>query len=110
MAPGAVVETNGVDGVGVVDGINKPHVNGVAKTAKSDFDYPAMATPYRVLNQYHSKPTKLRVACVGAGASGMCLSYKMVTSKIHTYTHTTSHGLTRDASNRTRCSSPAAGS
>ncbi|KAH8906172.1 FAD/NAD(P)-binding domain-containing protein [Coniochaeta sp. PMI_546] len=36
-----------------------------------------MATPYRVLNQYHSKPTKLRVACVGAGASGMCLSYKM---------------------------------
>lgn len=86
MAPGAVVETNGVDGVGVVDGINKPHVNGVAKTAKSDFDYPAMATPYRVLNQYHSKPTKLRVACVGAGASGMCLSYKMVTSKIHTHT------------------------
>lgn len=32
---------------------------------------------YRVLDQYHSKPTKLRVACVGAGASGLCLAYKM---------------------------------
>lgn len=88
MAPSAVVESNGVDridgvdgvdGVGVVDGINKPRVNGAAKAAKTEsFDYPEMATPYRVLNQYHSKPTKLRVACVGAGASGMCLSYKMV--------------------------------
>lgn len=79
MAPGAVIETNGVDGIGLVDGINKPHVNGVVKPVKADeFDYPEMATPYRVLNQYHSKPTKLRVACVGAGASGMCLSYKMV--------------------------------
>jgi hypothetical protein len=36
--------------------------------------------PYRVLNQYHSKPRKLRVACVGAGASGLCLAYKMVCS------------------------------
>lgn len=33
--------------------------------------------PYRILNQYHSKPTKPRVACVGAGASGLCLAYKM---------------------------------
>lgn len=32
---------------------------------------------YSVLEQYHSKPTKLRVACVGAGASGLCLAYKM---------------------------------
>jgi hypothetical protein len=26
---------------------------------------------YRVLEQYHSKPTKLRVAAIGAGASGI---------------------------------------
>lgn len=37
---------------------------------------PADAT-YSVLKQYHSKPSKLRVACVGAGASGLCLAYKM---------------------------------
>ncbi|KAF2430448.1 FAD/NAD(P)-binding domain-containing protein [Tothia fuscella] len=50
-------------------------VNGSA-----DYEYPE-ATPegdYRVLSdQYHSKPKKLRVACVGAGASGLCLAYKM---------------------------------
>lgn len=33
--------------------------------------------PYRVLNQYHSKPRKVRIACVGAGASGLCLAYKL---------------------------------
>ena len=50
-------------------------VNGVART----FDYPER-TPdgaYRVLDQYHSQPRRLRVACVGAGASGLCLAYKM---------------------------------
>lgn len=51
-----------------------------AQDAASEFSYPESSTPYKVLNQYHSKPTKLRVACVGAGASGMCLSYKMVCS------------------------------
>ena len=50
-------------------------VNGIAR----DFDYPEGTPegPYRVLNQYHSEPRKLRVACVGAGASGLCLAYKM---------------------------------
>ncbi|KAH8898107.1 FAD/NAD(P)-binding domain-containing protein [Thozetella sp. PMI_491] len=48
-------------------------VNGVT----TNFDYPVLSTPYRVLDQYHSKPTKLRVACVGAGAAGLCVSYKM---------------------------------
>ena len=49
--------------------------NGTAPT----FDYPEATPegPYRVLQQYHSKPRKLRVACVGAGASGLCLAYKM---------------------------------
>jgi hypothetical protein len=28
------------------------------------------AEPYQILNQYHSQPSKIRVACVGAGASG----------------------------------------
>ena len=43
------------------------------------FDYPEATPggPYEVLQQYHSKPGKLRVACVGAGASGLCLAYKM---------------------------------
>lgn len=53
--------------------------NGASTSNGADnFSYPEMATPYRVLNQYHSKPTKLRVACIGAGASGICLAYKMV--------------------------------
>ncbi|KAF2638749.1 FAD/NAD(P)-binding domain-containing protein [Massarina eburnea CBS 473.64] len=50
-------------------------VNGIAE----HYDYPP-ANPegaYKVLNQYHSKPGKLRVACCGAGASGLCLAYKM---------------------------------
>nr|OQO30837.1 hypothetical protein B0A51_01337 [Rachicladosporium sp. CCFEE 5018] len=50
-------------------------VNGIAKT----YDYPE-ATPegaYKVLQQYHSKPRRLRVACAGAGASGLCVAYKM---------------------------------
>ena len=45
-----------------------------------EFSYPPVVpanTPYKILKQYHSKPTKLRVACVGAGASGLCLAYKM---------------------------------
>lgn len=44
------------------------------------FQYPPTIpedSPYRVLDQYHSKPTKIRVACVGAGASGLALAYKM---------------------------------
>ncbi|EPE06691.1 4-hydroxyacetophenone monooxygenase [Ophiostoma piceae UAMH 11346] len=67
--------TNGTDssnGANVVD-----HSNGA-----NDFSYPEGATPYRVLKQYHSKPTKLRVACIGAGASGICLAYKMRQEKI----------------------------
>ena len=43
------------------------------------FEYPEPTPegPYKVLNQYHSKPRKLRVACVGAAFSGICLAYKM---------------------------------
>lgn len=53
-------------------------VNGVNGIAHS-YDYPESTPegPYRVLDQYHSKPGRLRVACVGAGASGLCLAYKM---------------------------------
>ncbi|KAF2032805.1 FAD/NAD(P)-binding domain-containing protein [Setomelanomma holmii] len=44
-----------------------------------NYDYPPanVEGPYKVLNQYHSKPTKMRVVCAGAGASGLCLAYKM---------------------------------
>lgn len=58
-------ETNGTNGV---------------KEFVDEFSYPPYVqanTPYTTLKQYHSKPTKLRVACVGAGASGLCLAYKM---------------------------------
>jgi cation diffusion facilitator CzcD-associated flavoprotein CzcO len=43
------------------------------------FTYPKQASegPYKVLDQYHSQASKLRVACAGAGASGLCLAYKM---------------------------------
>lgn len=50
-------------------------VNGVAH--KYEYPEPTLEGPYRVLDQYHSKPRRLRVACVGAGASGLCLAYKM---------------------------------
>ena len=50
--------------------------NGIAQ----NYPYPEEQTPegpYKILDQYHSKPRRLRVACVGAGASGLCLAYKM---------------------------------
>jgi cation diffusion facilitator CzcD-associated flavoprotein CzcO len=53
-------------------------INGVNGTGHP-YDYPP-ANPegeYRIIEQYHSKPSKIRVACCGAGASGLCLAYKM---------------------------------
>lgn len=32
---------------------------------------------YEPLDQWHSKPTHLRVICAGAGAAGLCVAYKM---------------------------------
>lgn len=32
---------------------------------------------YRVSNDWHSKPGYLRVIMAGAGASGLCMAYKM---------------------------------
>lgn len=54
---------------------NGLHVNDQSQ----DYDYPPSHVdgPYKILNQYHSRPSKLRVACIGAGASGLCLAYKM---------------------------------
>ncbi|KAF2492447.1 FAD/NAD(P)-binding domain-containing protein [Lophium mytilinum] len=53
--------------------------NGTNGLKAPEFGYPPhnVDGPYRVLDQYHSKPSKLRVACCGAGASGLCLAYKM---------------------------------
>ncbi|KAJ2895272.1 hypothetical protein MKZ38_006737 [Zalerion maritima] len=62
--------TNG-DVKGVTGGVNRNPL---------EFNYPPYipeGTPYKVLPQYHSKPSKMRVACIGAGASGICLAYKM---------------------------------
>ncbi|KAF2815739.1 FAD/NAD(P)-binding domain-containing protein [Mytilinidion resinicola] len=62
MAPSATAPANGTNGL-----------------TAPEFGYPPanVEGPYKVLNQYHSKPSKLRVACCGAGASGLCLAYKM---------------------------------
>ncbi|KAH8655197.1 hypothetical protein BX600DRAFT_385523 [Xylariales sp. PMI_506] len=66
--------------VSVDDGaVKQTGTNGVASNTQ-EFTYPPTipdGTAYSILKQYHSKPTKLRVACVGAGASGLCLAYKM---------------------------------
>lgn len=35
------------------------------------------SSPYEILPQWHSKPTNLRVICVGAGAAGLLVAYKM---------------------------------
>ena len=49
--------------------------------AGETYEYPAGGTPdgpFRLpQDPYPSQPDKLRVACVGAGASGLCLAYKM---------------------------------
>ena len=84
MAPGVIESppASPVDSVGVVDGINKPVVNGAAKAPKEEFDYPELATPYRVLPQYHSKPAKLRVACVGAGASRSTIESAFIATSV----------------------------
>ncbi|EOO00866.1 putative 4-hydroxyacetophenone monooxygenase protein [Phaeoacremonium minimum UCRPA7] len=74
MAPGAI-ET--VDANGASPEVKVTTKNGTINESPITFSYPEMATPYRVLQQYHSKPTKIRVACIGAGASGLCLAYKM---------------------------------
>lgn len=61
------------------DGLT-PGTNGQANGSAQGISYPTYVqpdTPYRILPQYHSKPTKLRVACIGAAVSGICLAYKM---------------------------------
>lgn len=35
------------------------------------------STPYTVKNQYHSQGRTVRVICVGAGAAGLLVAYKM---------------------------------
>jgi hypothetical protein len=50
------------NGVNTLNGVNGLH----------DIRYPRNSTgePYEVLKQYHSQPGKLRVAGIGAGATG----------------------------------------
>jgi NAD(P)-binding Rossmann-like domain len=66
------------DGINMAPSKMPSSINGVNGIA-DDYNYPEATPegPYRVLNQYHSKPRKLRIACVGAGASGLCLAYKL---------------------------------
>ncbi|KIX06631.1 uncharacterized protein Z518_04607 [Rhinocladiella mackenziei CBS 650.93] len=46
---------------------------------RHEYEYPTAAVdgPYQILPQYHSKPARFRIACAGAGASGLCLAYKL---------------------------------
>ena len=68
--------TNGTNGAHEANGTNGVKNDNGANTFYYGEEVSPDA-PYKVLPQYHSKPTKLRVACVGAGASGLCLAYKM---------------------------------
>lgn len=85
MAPHALAEevTPGITSAAHGESIatNGEYIkNGEDSLDKEQFDYPPYVpegTAYRVGSQYHSKPSKLRVACIGAGASGLCLAYKM---------------------------------
>jgi len=56
-----------------------PSITNSSNRLAPSYEYPEPTPdgPYRVLEQYHSKPRKMRVAGVGAGASGLCLAYKM---------------------------------
>ena len=49
--------------------------NGDSHGSRETFEYPK--PPYQVLDQYHSKASKVRIASAGAGVSGICLAYKM---------------------------------
>lgn len=89
MSPSAILEPQVVvngEGEPVQNAV--PATNGAVKEVKTnaavssatEYHYPptvSEGSEYAVLKQYHSKPTKLRVACIGAGASGLCLAYKM---------------------------------
>ena len=69
----------GTNGVASSGQTTMPSVVNDVDGILQSYAYPE-ATPkgtYEVLDQYHSKPQRLRVACVGAGASGLCLAYKM---------------------------------
>jgi hypothetical protein len=83
MAPSAVSEPEVAglaNDVPPANGIAKPTFSHVEVAAASEFQYPPEVpngAAYDILGQYHSKPTKLRVACIGAGASGLCRAYKM---------------------------------
>ena len=75
MAPSAMPPSNGIpDPMGI-----STNGNGISYPPSNDDSYNNSYNndSYKVLPQYHSKPSKLRVASVGAGASGLCLAYKM---------------------------------
>ncbi|KAE9965383.1 hypothetical protein BLS_007682 [Venturia inaequalis] len=54
---------------------NGPHQNGSSEANRS----------YRILEQYHSQPSHQKVICVGAGAAGLLLAYKMQKMKFRDY-------------------------
>lgn len=83
MSPSATTDiepiTNGLTN-GVSNGITPSSTNGTITPTPNgtkgfmEFSYPiatAPEGPYTVLPQYHSQPSKIRVAGIGAGATGM---------------------------------------
>ncbi|KAL5340903.1 hypothetical protein BJX70DRAFT_359899 [Aspergillus crustosus] len=73
--------TNGTNGASEANGTNGTHTQPSSSSPSSSHTYPpppvTKDTPYSILPQYHSQPAKLRIACIGAGASGLCLAYKL---------------------------------
>ncbi|KAI1334536.1 hypothetical protein F5Y15DRAFT_420777 [Xylariaceae sp. FL0016] len=82
-------ESKSFDGKGIPSPVDIPQSNGNLKEHDNEFHYPPRVgegASYSVPSQYHSKPSKLRVACIGTGASGLCLAYKMIPSPLYTFT------------------------
>lgn len=66
---GSIPETNGSNGVPT----NGAHGNGL-----TGHDQTTGSSDYTVAwDRVHSQPDKLKVICVGAGASGLYLAYRM---------------------------------
>ncbi|KAH8691878.1 hypothetical protein BGW36DRAFT_431121 [Talaromyces proteolyticus] len=79
------VESNVVRDNGITNGSTKnSQSNGSAEEPvpvdiSTEIQYPQNGSGrnYALPNTWHSKKTKIRVVCIGAGPSGICLAYKM---------------------------------
>lgn len=49
----------------------------IEETTRCHTESEGPESPFHILPQWHSKPNHLRVICVGAGAAGLLVAYKM---------------------------------